>query len=123
MMNLSSSRPGRAIGALCFFAGAFIGLRGAPTTAVPAAPPDPIEGQWAGTLSSGALGGVPTTVLVAGDDGAAKARFAEVFGTAVAVMDAGSLRRAHELEAVGFLQMTLAAAEKIGWTGGFATVR
>ena len=39
------------------------------------------------------------------------------------VMDAGSLRRAHELEAVGFLQMTLAAAEKIGWTGGFATVR
>lgn len=53
MMNLSSSRPGRAIGALCFFAGAFIGLRGAPTTAVPAASPDPIEGQWAGTLSSG----------------------------------------------------------------------
>ena len=79
--------------------------------------------NFAGTLSSGALGGVPTTVLVAGDDGAAKARFAEVFGTAVAVVDAGSLRRAHELEAVGFLQMTLAAAEKSGWTGGFATVR
>lgn len=79
--------------------------------------------NFAGTLASGLVGDVPTTVLVAGDDGAAKARFTEVFGAAVAVVDAGSLRRAHELEALGFLQMTLAAAEKIAWTGGFATVR
>ncbi|MGN1291664.1 MAG: diguanylate cyclase, partial [Levilactobacillus brevis] len=34
--------------------------------------------------------------------------------------DAGALKRARELEAMGFLQMTLAASEKIGWTGGFA---
>lgn len=79
--------------------------------------------NFAGTLASGLVGDVPTTVLVAGDDAAAKARFTEVFGAAIAVVDAGSLRRAHELEALGFLQMTLAAAEKIGWTGGFATVR
>lgn len=79
--------------------------------------------NFAGTLGSGLVGDVPTTVLVAGDDAAAKARFTEVFGAAIAVVDAGSLRRAHELEALGFLQMTLAAAEKIGWTGGFATVR
>ena len=78
---------------------------------------------FAGTLAAGALGDVPTTVLVAGDDAEAKARFTEVFGSAIAVVDAGSLRRVHELEAVGFLQMTLAAAEKISWTGGFATVK
>ena len=34
-------------------------------------------------------------------------------------IDAGSLRRARELEAIGFLQITLAANEKISWTGGF----
>lgn len=79
--------------------------------------------NFAGTLGSGLVGDVPTTVLVAGDDAAAKARFADAFGAAITVVDAGSLRRAHELEALGFLQMTLAAAEKIGWTGGFATVR
>ena len=31
----------------------------------------------------------------------------------------GSLARARELEAIGFLQITLAAGEKISWTGGF----
>ena len=35
-------------------------------------------------------------------------------------VDAWSLARAHELEALGFLQLTLAVGEKIGWTGGFA---
>lgn len=79
--------------------------------------------NFAGTLASGLVGDVPTTVLVAGDDSAAKARFTEAFGAAITVVDAGSLRRAHELEALAFLQMTLAAAQKIGWTGGFATVR
>jgi predicted dinucleotide-binding enzyme len=38
-------------------------------------------------------------------------------------MDAGSLRRARELEAIGFLQISLAAAEKVPWTGGFAVVQ
>ena len=36
------------------------------------------------------------------------------------MVDAGSLRRARELEALGFLQITLAAGEKISWAGGFA---
>ena len=35
-------------------------------------------------------------------------------------IDAGSLKRARELEALAFLQITLAAGEKISWTGGFA---
>lgn len=79
--------------------------------------------NFAGTLASGTLGGVPATVLVAGDDAEAKARFTDLFGPAITVVDAGSLRRARELEALGFLQMTLAAGEKISWAGGFATVR
>lgn len=35
---------------------------------------------------------------------------------------AGGLHRAGELEALGFLQITLAAQEKIPWTAGFAVV-
>ena len=60
-------------------------------------------------------------MLVAGDDADAKARLAEVVTAGgLRTIDAGSLRRARELEAVGFLQITLAAAEKVTWTGGFA---
>jgi predicted dinucleotide-binding enzyme len=32
------------------------------------------------------------------------------------------LARARELEALGFLQIKLAASEQIGWAGGFALV-
>lgn len=77
--------------------------------------------NFAATLASGTVGGQPTTVLVAGDDADAKALLAEVVTAGgLRAVDAGSLRRARELEAVGFLQMTLAAAEKVSWTGGFA---
>jgi hypothetical protein len=37
-------------------------------------------------------------------------------------VDAGALTRARELEALGFLQLTLAANEKISWTGGFGVI-
>ncbi|MCZ2261098.1 NADPH-dependent F420 reductase [Isoptericola sp. QY 916] len=77
--------------------------------------------NFAATLVSGTVGDVPTTVLVAGDDAAAKAAFAAAFdGSAVRVVDAGSLKRARELEALGFLQLTLAAGERTQWTTGFA---
>ena len=76
---------------------------------------------FAGTLSSGTIGGQPTTVLIAGDDADAKRTLAEVVAAGgLRSVDAGSLRRARELEAVGFLQLTLAAADKISWTGGLA---
>ncbi|WP_251150503.1 NAD(P)-binding domain-containing protein [Cellulosimicrobium sp. Marseille-Q4280] len=74
---------------------------------------------FAATLASGQVGPLPTTVLVAGDDADAKAALAAAI-TGVRVVDAGSLKRAHELEALGFLQLTLAAAEKTSWTSGFA---
>ncbi|GAA1713975.1 NADPH-dependent F420 reductase [Isoptericola hypogeus] len=77
--------------------------------------------NFAATLASGTVDDVPTTVLVAGDDADAKAGFAAAFdGSGVRVVDAGSLARARELEALGFLQLTLAAGERTQWTTGFA---
>jgi len=76
---------------------------------------------FAATLASGTIGGRPTTVLIAGDDPDAKARLAGIVTAAgLAATDAGPLRRARELEALGFLQITLAASEKTSWAGGFA---
>jgi 8-hydroxy-5-deazaflavin:NADPH oxidoreductase len=78
----------------------------------------------AATLGAKKIGPLQTTVLIAGDDSDAKSALAAlVEAGGVAAMDAGSLARAHELEALGFLQLTLAAGEKIAWTGGFGIVR
>jgi len=77
--------------------------------------------NFAATLFSGEVGGVPTTVVVAGDDDIAKAQLTELISAGgVVVADAGGLKRARELEAVGFLQMVLAVREQVAWTGGFA---
>lgn len=77
--------------------------------------------NFAATLASGTVGDQPTAVLIAGDDAEAKSLVADVVTTGgLRAIDAGSLRRARELEALGFLQISLAAGEKIGWTGGFA---
>jgi 8-hydroxy-5-deazaflavin:NADPH oxidoreductase len=75
----------------------------------------------AATLASGTAGEVPTTVLIAGDDRQAKSQLADVVTAGgLRAIDSGSLRRARELEALGFLQITLAAQDKMPWTGGFA---
>lgn len=80
--------------------------------------------NFAATLGGRSIGGAPTTVLVAGDDADAKAVLADVVrGGGLEAVDAGALSRARELEAIGFLQLTLAASEKIAWTGGFSVVR
>jgi len=78
---------------------------------------------FAGALAAGEVGGQPATVLVAGDDAAAKTAFTDVFGPAVGVVDVGSLRRARELEALGFLQITLAVGGSTSWGTGFTLVR
>ncbi len=79
--------------------------------------------NFAGTLVAGTVGAQPTTVLVAGDDADAKALVSDLVSAAgLKVVDAGGLKRARELEALGFLQITLAASEKVSWAGGFATV-
>lgn len=79
---------------------------------------------FAATLGAKAVGPNKTTVLIAGDDADAKAALAAaITAGGVDAVDAGALSRARELEAVGFLQLTLAVAGKIGWTGGFGIVR
>ena len=78
---------------------------------------------FAGTLSSGVVGPNTTTVLMAGDDADAKSELADAIAAGgLKVIDAGLLSRARELEALGFLQISLAAGEKISWTGGFGVV-
>jgi predicted dinucleotide-binding enzyme len=79
--------------------------------------------NFAATLASGAIGDLATTVLIAGDDADAKAALDGVLSAGgLRTIDAGSLRRARELEAIGFLQLTLAVGEKVSWVGGFAVV-
>jgi NADPH-dependent F420 reductase len=75
---------------------------------------------FAATLASGTVGDLTSTVLIAGDDADAKALLeAVVTAAGLKAIDAGPLKRARELEAFGFLQITLAAAEKLSWLGGF----
>jgi predicted dinucleotide-binding enzyme len=79
--------------------------------------------NFAATLASGTVDELPTTVLIAGDDADAKSTLADIVTSGgLKAIDAGSLRRARELEAIGFLQITLAANEKISWTGGFGVI-
>ena len=78
---------------------------------------------FGGTLTGGTVGPLTTTVLIAGDDADAKSLVTDVVTAGgLRAIDAGSLRRARELEALGFLQIALAAEEKVPWTGGFGVV-
>jgi NADPH-dependent F420 reductase len=78
---------------------------------------------FAGTLAAGTVGPLTTTVLIAGDDADAKSTLAGILTSGgLNTIDAGALTRARELEALGFLQLTLAANEKVSWTGGFGLV-
>jgi NADPH-dependent F420 reductase len=78
---------------------------------------------FAGTLAAGTVGPLTTTVLIAGDDADAKSTLAGVVTSGgLKAIDAGGLKRAREMEALGFLQITLAANEKVSWTGGFGAV-
>lgn len=79
---------------------------------------------FAATLGANTVGPNQTTVLVAGDQDEAKSTLiAAVTAGGVNAIDAGRLSRARELEALGFLQLSLALGEKVNWTGGFALVR
>jgi predicted dinucleotide-binding enzyme len=63
---------------------------------------------FAGTLAEGRVAGQPLDVYIAGDDDEAKEKVARLVrdGGLVAI-DAGPLRRARQLEGLGFLGMTL----------------
>lgn len=63
---------------------------------------------FAGTLVEGEVRGQPLDVFVASDDEEAKNTVAELARAGgLNVIDAGPLRRAHELEAMGFLHMVI----------------
>ena len=63
---------------------------------------------FAGTLVAGRLADQPLDVLIAGDDHQAKATVVELAKAGgLNAIDAGPLKRARELEALGFLHMTL----------------
>ncbi len=77
--------------------------------------------NFAETLTSGTNGGTVTTVVLAGDDADAKIAVIDLVEAAgLRAVDAGPLSRARELEALGFLQITLAALAKTKWESGFA---
>jgi NADPH-dependent F420 reductase len=77
----------------------------------------------AATLTTGSVGPLTTTVLIAGDDAEAKSTLTDIVTSGgLKAIDAGALSRAREMEAIGFLQITLAVREKISWTGGFGVV-
>jgi predicted dinucleotide-binding enzyme len=79
---------------------------------------------FAATLRAKSIGPNPTVVLVAADDADAKDVLIEAIRAGgIEAVDVGPLRRSRELEAIGFLQMTLAANAKTSWAGGFALVR
>lgn len=78
---------------------------------------------FAGVVAGGALGANDVAVLVAGDDADAKKTLIDLVDAGgLRGVDAGSLKRAREMEAMAFLQMALAAAGTISWNGGFALV-
>lgn len=77
------------------------------------------------TLATKSVAGKETTtVQLASDDQEAKdivAGYIQEGG--LNTIDAGALKRARELEAMGFLQITLAAREQLNWTAGFAVIK
>ena len=110
------------------FDGLTVAADGSATAEIAAALPDAkvlkaFNTNFAATLASGTVGDLTTTVLVAGDDVDAKSLLTGIVTSGgLKAIDAGSLARARELEALGFLQITLAAGEKVAWTGGFGIV-
>ncbi len=79
--------------------------------------------NFGATIATGEVGPLTTTVLAAGDDADAKQAVIDLATAAgLRAIDAGALKRARELEALAFLQITLAAGEKTPWTGGFGLI-
>ncbi len=72
------------------------------------------------TLATGTNGLTCTTVLLAGDDVDAKTAVIDLVEAAgLRAVDTGPLSRARELEAMGFMQILLAAIAKTSYESGF----
>jgi len=72
---------------------------------------------FAGTLNDGRVAGQPLDVFIAGDDEGAKAAVATLARDGgMNPIDAGPLKRARELEAMGLLHMTLQGSLGTGFS-------
>ncbi len=71
---------------------------------------------FAGTLVAGQVVGQPLDVLIASDDASAKALLISLAQSGgLRAVDAGPLRRARQLEAIGFMHITLQGALDTNW--------
>jgi 8-hydroxy-5-deazaflavin:NADPH oxidoreductase len=78
---------------------------------------------FAGTLESGEVTGQPLDVFIAGDDAGAKAKVTElVESCGLRAIDAGRLRRARELEALGYLHMALQEVLGTGYSSAVKVI-
>jgi predicted dinucleotide-binding enzyme len=95
----------------------YVGPFGSGAEVIAAEAPDPskvvkaFNTTFAGTLLTGAVAGQPLDVFIAGDDAEAKAAVSQLARDGgLRPIDAGALRRARELEALGYLHMALQPA-------------
>jgi NADPH-dependent F420 reductase len=78
---------------------------------------------FAGTLVAGNVGGTPLDVFIAGDDDAAKKTVEKLVSDGgLEAVDAGSLLRARELEALGLLGITLQVKHNLGFMTGWKLI-
>ena len=78
---------------------------------------------FAGTLAEGRVAGQPLDVFIAGDDEDAKATVAKLAEDGgLNPIDAGALKRARELEAMGLLHMTLQSALGTGFSSALKVI-
>ena len=78
---------------------------------------------FAGTLEAGEVAGQPLDVFIAADDADAKGKVRELVESAgLRAIDAGPLRRARQLEALGYLHMTLQEGLGTGYSSAVKVV-
>jgi 8-hydroxy-5-deazaflavin:NADPH oxidoreductase len=78
---------------------------------------------FAGTLAAGEVTGQQLDVFIAGNDADAKAKVTEVVEAGgLRAIDAGPLRRARELEALGYLHMALQEALGTGYASAVKVI-
>lgn len=77
------------------------------------------------SMANGKLAnGQAPQVLVAGDDDDAKQTFEKSLADSpLTVIDVGTLARAHDLESLGMIELSMAAGKKLPMDGGFLIVK
>jgi predicted dinucleotide-binding enzyme len=103
------------------------GTSAAEQIAAEAAPGAPVVKAFnttlAATLVSGRVAGQPLDVFIAGDEAEAKLTVAELASSGgLRPLDVGPLRRARELEALGFLTITMQEPLGLNWSSAIKII-